>query len=65
MRVLNMQKILTKKTITIEIHNGLLEIYDIPEDVQIIVKDYDIEGTEKNKLSGDKYGHPCLIQEWS
>lgn len=60
-----MQTEILKKTITIEIHNGSLEIYDIPENIQIIVKDYDINGTDKAKLSGDRYGHPCLISEWS
>lgn len=53
-----------EKTITIEIVNGLLEFFDIPEDVKIIVRDYDVEGEDKKNLQKDESGHYCFISEY-
>lgn len=53
-----------EKTITIEIVNGLLEIFNIPKDIKIIVRDYDIEGSDKTHLQKDDSGHYCVINEY-
>lgn len=54
-----------KKTIKIEIVNGIIDIKDIPRDVEIVVRDYDVEGLENINLTKDEDGFPCLISIWS
>lgn len=51
-------------TITIEVVNGLLEFYNIPEEIKIIVKDYDVEGISKKDLKKDEAGYYYFITEY-
>jgi len=54
-----------KKTITITVEGGVIQgIAGIPEDVRIVVKDYDVEGAEPNNLSHDENGNACVVSEW-
>lgn len=54
-----------KKTITITVEGGLIQwIADIPDDVRIVVKDYDVEGADPSDLSRDENGDECLVSEW-
>lgn len=52
------------KTITIELIDGMVEVYDIPPGVNVIVRDYDVEGVEESLLIKDEYGYPCLVTEY-
>lgn len=51
-------------TITVEVVDGLLEVYDVPKNVRVVVRDYDVEGVEEELLLKDSDGYPCLITEY-
>lgn len=44
------------KTIIIEVQTGVAYVYSKPKDVQIDIVDYDIEGTDQEKICHCKYG---------
>lgn len=48
------------KTITIEIQDGILHIFDIPKDIKIIVRDYDTDGADPKHLQKDPEGIECF-----
>jgi hypothetical protein len=53
------------KTIIIAMEGGLIQwIEGIPEDVRIIVRDYDVKGADPNDLSRDEDGDECFVSEW-
>ena len=55
----------SKKTITVGVHGGLVQwIQGIPEDVRIVVHDYDIEGVDAQDLSLDAEGNHCVQSVW-
>jgi len=49
-----------KQTVKIEIKHGLFNIVNQPEDVMIIVKDYDCYNVDPEKLSEDENGKYLL-----
>jgi len=54
-----------KKTITVIVAGGLIqEILDIPSDIEVVVKDYDTEGSDENWLAEDDNGKKCLVSVW-
>jgi len=46
------------KKVIISINSGIVEVEKIPKDVELIVKDYDIEGMnlEKSEVKEDVHG---------
>jgi hypothetical protein len=48
------------KTITIEIQDGLLNIFNIPEGITIVVRDYDTDGADPETLNQDSDGIDCF-----
>ena len=55
----------SKKTITVGVHGGLVQwIQGIPEDVRIVVHDYDIKGVDAQDLSLDAEGNHCVQSVW-
>jgi len=44
----------TEKVVIMQ-QGGILDIVDCPKHIKIIIKDYDIDGTEDN-LKNDEYG---------
>lgn len=53
-----------KKIIEITVEGGLIQgIQGIPEDIEVIVRDYDVDGTEDN-LYIDKDGDKCNRFKW-
>ena len=56
---------MSKKTITIGLEGGLIQwIEGIPEDVRVVVQDYDIEVAGVNAVAEDKDGQKCIISTW-
>lgn len=54
-----------KKTITVGVHGGLVQwIQGIPENVRVVVRDYDVEGVDSADLSQDVEGHHCAKSIW-
>lgn len=54
-----------QKTITIILGGGLIqEIEGIPDDVRIVVRDYDVEGADEQELSADENGNECFESIW-
>lgn len=54
-----------KKTITVGVHGGLVQwIQGIPEDVRVVVQDYDVEGVDTKDLSQDVEGNHCAQSVW-
>lgn len=52
------------KTIKITVDGGVIQdIMDIPEDFQVVVRDYDVDGTENNLLV-DEDGHNFIESVW-
>ena len=54
-----------KKKIEITVEGGLIQaIEGIPKDVEVWVSDYDVEGTEEERLFTDKNGDQCHRYKW-
>ncbi len=56
---------MNKKTITVGVYGGMIQwIQGIPEDVRVVVRDYDIEGADPDDLSHDAEGNECIEGVW-
>lgn len=54
-----------QKIITITVEGGLIQwIAGIPDDVRIVLKDYDVEGADPSDLSRDENGDDYHMSEW-
>lgn len=52
------------KTVTTTITGGVIQHIDHPEDVVVIVKDYDIEGFDEDLLIKDEAGDEYVESVW-
>jgi hypothetical protein len=51
-------------TVTVNIENGkVFRIDDIPTDVVVIVRSYDVSDSPQERLSKDENGKPCEVYE--
>jgi hypothetical protein len=51
--------------VIIRIKNGIAEsIEDIPTDVSIEVRNYDVANVAEDQLTKDAGGKPCYVREW-
>jgi hypothetical protein len=51
--------------VIVKIKNGIAEsIEDIPTDVSIEIRNYDVANVEEDQLVRDADGKPCLVKEW-
>ena len=54
-----------KKSIVITMEGGLIqEIEGIPQDVVLVVRDYDMEGAGDDELTLDENGDACFESIW-
>ena len=54
-----------KKTIVITVEGGLIQwIAGIPEDVRIVVKDYDVDSVDEENLTTDENGDEYVESVW-
>jgi hypothetical protein len=50
------------KVIKITVKDGMVEIIDdIPEGIIVMILDYDIEGSDENRLTKDSEGKCCIV----
>ena len=51
--------------VIVKIRNGIAEsIEDIPTDVSVEVRNYDVANVAEDQLTRDAYGKSCHIREW-
>ena len=43
------------KPIIVVIHNGVAEVLEKPKGVDLVIRDYDVEGVPEHELSGDGF----------
>jgi len=54
------------RKIYIDVEGGLIqEIKDIPSDIEIIVRDYDVEGSDGDRITKDDQGRECFESTWT
>ena len=54
-----------EKFIVVEVRGGAVQNVDAPKGTRVIVRDYDVEGTEsEEELRRDKDGDPYAEFEW-
>lgn len=55
-----------KKPIRIIVVGGVVqEVLDIPDDIEVVVQDYDIDESDPNMLEEDAYGDYYIESKWS
>jgi len=54
-----------KHVITVGVYGGLVQwIKGIPEGICVVVRDYDVDGTEPDCLTKDEEGSTCVESRW-
>jgi hypothetical protein len=54
-----------KHTILVTVQGGVIQnIDDIPTDVRVVVRDYDVDGIDESKLEEDQDGHRFVESTW-
>jgi hypothetical protein len=51
------KKVATKeapKIVTIAVHGGVVEVEDVPPGVKVVIRDFDVDGSEDER-QGDEY----------
>lgn len=60
-----MQTSLTKRnTVVIIMEGGLIQDMTVPETINVLVKDYDVEGVDENETRLDAQGHAFTLKAW-
>ncbi len=52
------------KVVKITVRGGVIQDVDVPEGVQVVVHDFDTDGTEPDRLSRDENGDECVVNIW-
>lgn len=52
------------KRILVEIVNGLFDVRDVPAGIEVVVRDYDVEGSDGEGVTKDEDGMPCYESVW-
>jgi len=57
------------KRVVVTVHGGIAEVIEKPEDVMVLIRDYDVETLSEEELaergaSRDECGAPYLESEW-
>jgi len=53
----------TKKTVAITVEGGVIQSVDCPSGVQVVVRDYDVDGSETD-LAEDDSGDEFIESVW-
>ena len=53
-----------KKIVTITVEGGVVQHVDCPQGVQVVIKDYDVEGCDESDLHKDDNGDQYLESVW-
>ena len=52
------------KVVRITVQGGVIQDVQVPEGVQVVVHDFDTDGTEPDRLSRDENGDECVVNIW-
>ncbi len=52
------------KIIRVTVEGGVVQHVEVPEGVQVIVRDYDVEGTDADELEQDENGDQFIESTW-
>lgn len=52
------------KVVRITVEGGVVQHVEVPEGVQVIVRDYDVEGTDADELEQDENGDQFIESFW-
>jgi len=58
-----MAKRITKKTVHVTVEGGVIQNVDCPSGIQVLVRDYDVDGTEID-LAEDDSGDEFIESVW-
>ena len=53
------------KTVKITVQGGVVQHVEVPEGVTVIVRDYDVDGTETDLLQQDENGDNYIEAIWT
>lgn len=56
---------LSLKIVKVRVSSGVVIDVEVPEGVQVLVYDYDVEGAPPLDLGVDEAGKACFFSEWS
>lgn len=48
------------KTVVVAIQDGMVEVHNIPKGISVIIRDYDIDGVDPERLVEDPDGELCI-----
>lgn len=52
------------KVVRVTVEGGVVQHVEVPEGVQVIVRDYDVEGTDADELEQDENGDQFIESFW-
>ena len=52
------------KIVRVTVEGGVVQHIDVPKDVRVVVRDYDVEGTEEDQLEKDENGDEFIESIW-
>jgi hypothetical protein len=52
------------KIVRITVEGGVVQHVEVPDGVQVVVKDYDVDGTEADQLQQDENGDNFIESIW-
>lgn len=52
------------KTVLVRVQGGVVYHVEVPDGVQVLVRDYDAEGTDADMQSKDENGDLCIETKW-
>ena len=53
-----------KKTVRITMEGGVIQAAEVPKGVRVIVRDYDVDGVETERLQRDEDGSEFIEAIW-
>ncbi len=52
------------QTIKIRVDQGVVSVENLPENCEVVVRDYDTEGASEDDFVQDSEGEDCFYQKW-
>jgi len=52
------------KTVRVTVEGGVVQHIEVPEGVQVVVRDYDVDGTEADQFEQDQNGDRFIESVW-
>lgn len=53
-----------KRKVVIEVRGGVVDVVELPDDVDVEVRDYDCDGYEETRVEEDANGDRCVVIEY-